>query len=146
MFSHVTIGSSDPETAATFYDAVLGTLGIAQLFKFEGVVAYGEKLAKRIRGVLARKRNITEKNMFGGVCFLLKGNMLCGIVGDELMVRVGRDAYEDALTQPYAREMDFTRKPMKGYVYVAPWGISTQPKLARWVERGLEFVRTLPAK
>ena len=109
-------------------------------------MAYDQDLAERIRTVLKRRRGITEKNMFGGLCFLLKGKMLCGIVGKELMVRVGPKAYADALAQPYAREMDFSGKPFKGYVYVAPWGFSSPEQLGAWIDRAWAFVKTLPAK
>ena len=109
-------------------------------------MAYDEKLAERIRGVLARKRGITEKKMFGGLCFLLRGNMLCGVMGSDLMVRVGPDAYEDALGRAHAREMDFTGRPLKGMVSVDAAGLRTGRQLGAWVERGLGFARTLPAK
>jgi len=108
-------------------------------------MAYDERLAERVRAVLKARRGITEKKMFGGLSFLLRGNMFCGIVADELMVRVGPDAYEAALAQRHARVMDFTGKPLRGYVYVAAAGIKGAA-LRPWVERGLDFARTLPAK
>ena len=81
-------------------------------------MAYDEGLAERIRGLIAGDPRMEERKMFGGLAFLCNGNMACGIVGDELMVRVGPDAWADALTQPHAREMDFTGRSMKGMVYV----------------------------
>ena len=81
-------------------------------------MAYDEGLAQRIREALTERDDVTEKKMFGGLAFLLGGNMCCGVVGDELMVRVGAAAYSEALTQPYARQMDFTGRPMRGMVYV----------------------------
>jgi len=109
-------------------------------------VAYDEKLANRVREALARRRGISEKKMFGGLCFLVDGHMACGIIGDQLVVRVGPDAYEEALTKPGAREMDFTGRAMKGMVYVGPRGHGRVPSLKAWVERGLVYARSLPPK
>ena len=109
-------------------------------------MAYDEVLAERIRGVLARRRGVAEKKMFGGIAFLVNGNMACGVVADALMVRVGPDAYADALDRPHASEMDFTGRPMKGMVYVARPGIRTAKLLKDWVDRGVSYARSLPAK
>ena len=109
-------------------------------------MAYDEKLAERIRTALRRRRGISEKKMFGGVAFLANGNMTCGVVGDELMVRVGPDAYAEALSRKHAREMDFTGRPMRGMVYVAKPGTRTARQLESWVERGLAFAKTLPKR
>jgi len=109
-------------------------------------MASDEKLAERVRVALKGRRGIAEKKMFGGVAFLSRGNMLCGVVGSDLVVRVGPDAYEEALARPHAREMDFTGRPMKGMVYVAPAGVRTARQLDAWLERGLAFARSLPAK
>ena len=109
-------------------------------------MAYDEGLAERLRDALSEQRNLTEKKMFGGLAFMLNGHMFCGIVGDELMVRVGPEKYQNALSLPYARQMDFTGKPMKGYVYVAPDGFESDEDLTAWANRGAEFVRTLPPK
>lgn len=83
---------------------------------------------------------------FGGVAFLLDGKMFVGIVKDELMVRVGPDAHEAALGEPHARTMDFTGRPMRGYVFVAPAGYAEDPVLRQWVDRGLAHVETLSAR
>ena len=107
---------------------------------------YDERLATRVRAILARRRRITEKKMFGGLSFLAAGNMACGIVGDELMVRVGPARYADALARRHVREMDFTGRPLTGYVYVAPAGLRTRAALATWVDLGLSYARTLPSK
>ncbi len=107
---------------------------------------YDEELADRIRVLLARRREISEKKMFGGLSFLLRGNMFCGVANQALMVRVGPDAYENALTRAHAREMDFTGRPLKGMVFVDAKGFRTSAQLGAWVERGLEFAKTLPAK
>jgi len=109
-------------------------------------MAYDEGLGQRIREQLEDCPGISEKKMFGGLCFLASGNMCCGIVGDELMVRVGPSAYADSLAQPRAREMDFTGKAMKGMIYVATAGFESDADLDSWLERGLAFAESLPAK
>ena len=109
-------------------------------------MAYDEGLAHRLRELVEDDRAVTEKKMFGGLCFLHQGNMCFGIVRDELMLRVGPDQYEDCLAQPHAREMDFTGRSMKGMVYVGVDGFSEDEDLAAWVERGLSFARSLPSK
>ncbi len=109
-------------------------------------MAFDEGLAHRLRAQLTARDDVVEKKMFGGLAFMVRGNMCIGIIGDELMVRVGKENHEDALAQPFARTMDFTGRPMKGYVYVAPDGFADESDLSGWVERGLDFVLTLPAK
>ena len=109
-------------------------------------MAYDEDLGARVRSALAGTAGLTERKMFGGLAFLVQGHMCCGVVGNELMVRVGPDAYADALAQPHAREMDFTGRPMKGMVMVAAGGFAARADLARWVRRGLAFVTALPPK
>lgn len=109
-------------------------------------MAYDESLAERVRGVLAGEPGVSEKRMFGGLTFLLDGNMCCGISKNDLMVRLGPDAYEEALTRPHAREMDFTGKPLKGFVFVAPKGYASKADLRTWVGLGLEFARSLTPK
>ena len=109
-------------------------------------MAYDEKLADRIRAVLKRRRGVSEKKMFGGLAFMVKGHMVCGVIGDDLMVRVGPDAYEAALKKAGARPMDFTGRPMKGMVYVGPRGHKRAPSLKAWVEQGLSHARSLPPK
>jgi TfoX/Sxy family transcriptional regulator of competence genes len=107
-------------------------------------MAYDEELADRIRRVLKRRRGVAE--MFGGLSFLVSGNMACGVVGKEICVRVGPDAYETALSHPHAREMDFTGKPLRGMVYVSTKGIGSDADLKTWVEQGVAHARSLPAK
>ena len=109
-------------------------------------MAYDEGLAQRIRDVLDDREGASEKKMFGGLCFLLNGNMSCGVVGSELMVRVGPDAYEDALAEPHARKMDFTGRPMRGMVYVAEQGVEDDSDLASWIDRGAHFAGSLAPK
>jgi TfoX/Sxy family transcriptional regulator of competence genes len=108
-------------------------------------MAYDEGLAERLREMLEGRKGVTEKKMFGGVCYLLHGKMFVGIVKDSLMVRVGPAAHADALRQPHARVMDFTGRPMKGYVFVAPDGFDSDRELRAWVDRALAFVSTLAA-
>ena len=83
-------------------------------------MAYDERLAQRVREELADRPGYAEKKMFGGLCFLLRGNMCCGVGKDGLMVRVGPEQYESALADDHARQMDFTGRPMKGFVFVHP--------------------------
>ena len=109
-------------------------------------MAYDETLASRVRGLLSDRPGYSERKMFGGLCFMINGNMACGIVGDELMVRLAPDRYDDALSQPHARPMDFTGRPMKSMVYVGPGGIGEAEALASWVERGARFAASLPPK
>jgi TfoX/Sxy family transcriptional regulator of competence genes len=107
---------------------------------------YDEGLAERVREALEPKRGITERKMFGGLAFLAHGHMFVGIVGDVLMARIGPEAYDTALERPHVREMDFTGKPMKGYVFVDPRGLSSDSALAGWVQQCHRFVQTLPPK
>ena len=109
-------------------------------------MAYCTERADRIRRILSAIEGITEKKMFGGLSFLLWGNMCCGITRDDLVVRVGPDGYEDALEQPHARVMDFTGRPLRGMVYVAPEGYETDEALVEWTSRGVEYARSMPAK
>ena len=110
-------------------------------------MAYDEKLAERIRKVLGGKRKgITEKKMFGGIAWLLDGKMFVGIAKGELMVRVGPDEHDKAMAKPNVRPMDFTGRPMKGYVFVKPAGIAKDAALAAWVDQAAEHAATLPAK
>lgn len=109
-------------------------------------MAFDENLASRIRAVLSAQPGITEKRMFGGVAFLRNGLMFVGVSGSTLMARVGKANYEDSLARKHVRVMDFTGKPMAGYVFVDPEGTNTKDKLAFWVNRSASFVATLPPK
>ena len=110
-------------------------------------MAYDERLAERTRDALAEHgADLFERKMFGGLAFMLRGNMCVGIIGDELMVRVGPDNYADAVARPHARVMDFTGRPMKGFVIVAPAGIKTAKSLHAWVSRGTAHALSLPPK
>lgn len=103
-------------------------------------------LAERIREILGERSGITERRMFGGLAFMLHGNMFVGILGTSLMARVGPDRQREALSLPHVREMDFTGRPMKGYVFVDAEGLGEDEELESWVSRCIAFVRTLPAK
>jgi TfoX/Sxy family transcriptional regulator of competence genes len=109
-------------------------------------MAYDEKLAGRIREIINSSGQFTEKKMFGGIAFMLNGNMCLGVLGDLLMARVGPGQYEASLTKPHVQPMDFTGKPMKGYVYVEPAGYKEDIDLKVWVDRCVDFVSTLPGK
>ena len=110
-------------------------------------MAFDEDLAERVREVLPDDvmARMTERKMFGGLAFMLDGNMLVGIMGDELMARLGPDAADVAMERPHVRVMDFAGRPMKGMVFVAPGGLEGE-ELAGWVRRALDFVGTLPPK
>jgi TfoX/Sxy family transcriptional regulator of competence genes len=109
-------------------------------------MAYDEALARRIRAALRDKPGITERSMFGGIAFMLQGHMLVGIAGNDLMARVGPENHERALATKGAREMDFTGKPMRGYVFVDPKTLASAADLRRWIKLSAGFVSTLPAK
>ena len=107
---------------------------------------YNERLADRIRAIVGERPDLTERKMFGGLAFMLNGNMFCGITRDDLMVRVGADRFEEALALPGARPMDFTGRPMKGMAFVGPEGYATDEALRGWIEQTLEYARSLPEK
>jgi TfoX/Sxy family transcriptional regulator of competence genes len=107
-------------------------------------MSYDERLAARVRAYLEGRTDVVEKKMFGGLCFMVGGAMCCGLTKSDFMVRVGPAQYEEALAQPHARPMDFTGRPLKGMVYVAPEGLKTSAALAKWVRRGLAFVADGP--
>ena len=109
-------------------------------------MAYDKGLAERIRVALADRTDVNERKMFGGLTFMLRGNMCCGVEKTNLMARVGPDAYDEALAQPGARLMDFTGRPMKGMVFVGSAGYEDDDGLRGWVERGVEYALSLPAK
>lgn len=109
-------------------------------------MAFDEGLAERIREVTADAPRLSERKMFGGLCFLYEGHMCFGVIGTELMVRVGPDAYESSLVLPHAREMDFTGRVMRGIVYVAEPGLQEDEDLRAWIERGLNYAKALPPK
>jgi TfoX/Sxy family transcriptional regulator of competence genes len=107
---------------------------------------YSESLAERIRQTFGRRKEIEEKKMFGGVGFLLNGNMLVGVWQTSLIGRIGPDEYTKALRKPNVREFDITGRPMKGWIMVEPDGIEQDSQLKDWIELAIMFVETLPAK
>ena len=109
-------------------------------------MAYDEKLALRIRKALAKQAGISELRMMGGLCFLLHGNMMCGVEKSNLVVRAGPERYKELLSQPHARPMDFTGRPLKGFLYVSPGGYQTARQLQQWLNRATEFASSLPKK
>ena len=109
-------------------------------------MAFDVKIADRIRQAVGPRDDVTEKKMFGGIAFLLDGKMFCGIASEDLMVRLGPEGYESALAKPHVRPMDFTGRPMKGYVFVGPGGTRTTKAIKRWVDQALAFVATLDAR
>jgi TfoX/Sxy family transcriptional regulator of competence genes len=109
-------------------------------------MAFSEVLAERIRQRLARRKNVEEKKMFGGVGFLLHGNLLVGVWKDSLIVRLGPGEGDEALREPHVRAFDVTGKPMKGWLLVEPEGVEEDDQLKDWIERATKFVKTLPAK
>ncbi|MEX0992290.1 MAG: TfoX/Sxy family protein [Actinomycetota bacterium] len=109
-------------------------------------MAFDEDLAERVRAALGQVRGVTEIKMFGGLCYTVGGNMATGIVKDELMVRLSYEAGDAALEEPHVRPMDFTGKPMRGFLFVAPEGIRTAKQLQGWIDRGVAYASTLPPK
>ena len=110
-------------------------------------MAYDEDLAERVREVLTGKRGLTEKKMFGGLCFLLHGNMLVGVSGKGgLLIRFSRDEHDRVMKMKHVRPMDFTKKTMQGYAYVDLEGLDSQKDLEAWIARCLAYVSTLPKK
>jgi len=110
------------------------------------LMPYDERLAERTRAELSGWSGVEERRMFGGVAFLLRGNMCCGVTKDLLVLRLGPGGAELALSQPHTKEMDFTGKPMKGMVYVEAEGVRTEAALQRWLEQAVEFAQILREK
>jgi TfoX/Sxy family transcriptional regulator of competence genes len=110
-------------------------------------VAYNKPLADRVRKTLGRQPSLREKEMFGGVGFLIRGNMACGVHDGELIVRVGPEAHEAALKEAHVRPFDLSAgRPAKGWVLVGQAGLKTPAQLKKWIERGVAFARSLPGK
>lgn len=109
-------------------------------------MAYDEQLASRIRTVLDDDPGLDEKRMFGGIAFLINGNMACGVHTDNLIVRLDRADYDEALSRPGAAVFDLTGKPMKGWLLVTPDALEDDADLEAWVRQGQEFAQSLPPK
>jgi len=108
-------------------------------------VAYDARTADRVRSILSGRRDVAERKMMGGLCFMVGGSMCCGVSRSALMVRVGRDAYERTLTRPHVRPLEFAGRRPTGFVLVDPAGYRTDTELTAWIRRGIDFVSTLPA-
>ncbi|MCA9538042.1 MAG: TfoX/Sxy family protein [Myxococcales bacterium] len=109
-------------------------------------MAYDEEVAARMRRLFGDDPRVVEKKMFGGVAFMVQGNLACGVNRDTIIVRVGPKGFNEAIEQPHARIFDMTGRPMKGWVLVDRPGFADDAALAAWVERGVAFARSLPAK
>jgi TfoX/Sxy family transcriptional regulator of competence genes len=109
-------------------------------------MAYNEKLADRIRAELGQQDGLSEKKMFGGYSFLLNGNMCCGVHGDEMIVRLAPNQTEAALSKQHTRIFDMTGRPMKGWILVHQDGLKTKAELVEWIQLGVEYASSLPAK
>ena len=109
-------------------------------------MAYDEHLAERVLDILGAEPTLVQKKMFGGVAVMLQGNLACGVLRSDLMVRVGKDEYEAALARPHARPMDFTGRPMRGWVVVGPEATDDDASLEDWVATGAAYALSLPPK
>jgi TfoX/Sxy family transcriptional regulator of competence genes len=109
-------------------------------------MAYNEELAERIRAGLKLRRDVVEKKMFGGIGFLVNGNMVCGVNKQDLILRLSEDDFEKALKQPHVRIFDMTGRPMKGWILVSSGGYKSDKALQGWIEKGIAFAQTLPRK
>jgi hypothetical protein len=109
-------------------------------------VAYSEELAERIRGLIDGRPGMTERKMFGGVAWMVNGNMACGVIEDDLMVRLDGDDAEAAQTEDCVGPMEFTGRPMRGFITVAAHGIEADADLGNWVDAGADFAQSLPPK
>jgi TfoX/Sxy family transcriptional regulator of competence genes len=110
------------------------------------VVAYDEALADRVREVISTRAEGSEREMFGGIVFMVAGNMACGVIDEDLIVRLGEEEAEKALEEDGVRPFDFTGRPMKTTVYVSPERTADDTGLAEWVDAGADYAATLPAK
>ncbi len=109
-------------------------------------MAYDEDLAGRVRALLEGHEVVVEKKMFGGLAFMLNGNMCCGVLKDELILRLGPEGGDRALDEPHTHPMDFTGRPMSNFVVVTPAGVETDDALAGWVDRAVDYASSLPPK
>lgn len=109
-------------------------------------MAFDEDLAERVRLALAAAPDLVERRMFGGIAFMVSDHMACGVIGDDLMLRLGPEGAERALAQPHVRQMDFSGRPTRSMVFVGPEGLRDDDALAGWVDATVAFVATLPPK
>ena len=109
-------------------------------------MAYSEELAQRIRDEIGDHPALVEKQMFGGIAFMVQGNMSVGVSGDDLMVRVGKENHDEAMAQPHVRIFDLSKRPMTGWVLVDAEGTAADDDLARWIDTGVSYAERLPPK
>jgi TfoX/Sxy family transcriptional regulator of competence genes len=109
-------------------------------------MAYDERLADDVRALIGPRSDVREQEMFGGIAFMIDGNMAVGVSGDELMVRVGKEAHDEAAALPGARIFDMGSRPMRGWLKVGGEGLATEDKFRSWVDRGVAYAESLPAK
>jgi TfoX/Sxy family transcriptional regulator of competence genes len=109
-------------------------------------MAYDSRLAARVRKLIGARRSVAEREQFGGIAFLVNGNVACGIIGDDLLVRVGPERHDEAMKSGDARPFSLTGRPSKGWILVRAGGLRSAPALKRWVELGVSFAKSLPAK
>ena len=117
-----------------------------QFYEEDSMIQADEELVDRIRELMRRRRGYSEKKMFGGVCFMINGNMCVGPWKGALIVRLDRDLHEETQSEPHVKPMDITGKVMKGWALVEPDGIASHADLKEWIDRGVRYVRTLPPK
>ena len=109
-------------------------------------MAYDEQLADRVRAALRGRAGITERRMMGGLTFLCDGRMCGGVIGRDFVARVGREERKAVLRRPHVRPMDFTGRPLAGFVYVAPEGVRRSASLRAWLDRGLAVAAAAPVR
>ena len=109
-------------------------------------MTFSERTVNQIRRAIGNTPGLSERPLYSGVAFMVRGNMCCGMIDDNLVVRVGPDTYDDALREPHTRPMDFTGRPLPGFVYVDRDGFASSNSLRQWIDRSVSFVRTLPPK
>jgi TfoX/Sxy family transcriptional regulator of competence genes len=109
-------------------------------------MAYDAELAERVRDALSMRDGLSEREMFGGIGFMLNGNVACGVIGEDLIVRLSPEDAERALAEEHTRPFDYTGRPMRGWIFVAPEGTASEETLAEWVDAGAAFAASLPAK
>jgi TfoX/Sxy family transcriptional regulator of competence genes len=107
---------------------------------------YDETVAKRVRNVLKRRKGVTERKMFGGIAFLVNGHMCCGVNEKNIVLRLGKEGAAEAIRERHTREMDFTGTPMASMIYLTPTGYRSEEDLKAWVDRAVQFAKTLPPK
>lgn len=129
-----------------FVQKLCGTLCVPRPSSEEGSMAYDEGLAQRVREEMGELPGYVEKKMFGGIGFMLHGNMACGVIRADLIVRVGPEQYETALAEPHTRLFDMTGRPMRGWVIVTAQGYEADADLGEWVQRGVDYALSLPVK